>query len=117
MRHIMVMNAKGGCGKSTLATNLASYYADAGYAVALADYDPQRSGLDWLDRRPDNRAEIVGIAGFEDGLKGFPGLAPQPGGLGAQDRGALPQHSDPRPRGLRKMPPAKARRTTLVGGL
>jgi len=72
MRHIMVMNAKGGCGKSTLATNLASYYADAGYSVALADYDPQRSGLDWLDRRPDNRAEIVGIAGFEDGLKHVP---------------------------------------------
>ncbi len=72
MRHIMVMNAKGGCGKSTLATNLASYYADAGYSVALADYDPQRSGLDWLDRRPDNRAEIVGVAGFEEGLKHVP---------------------------------------------
>jgi len=72
MRHIMVMNAKGGCGKSTLATNLASYYADAGYAVALADYDPQRSALDWLDRRPDNRAEIVGIAGYDEGLKHVP---------------------------------------------
>jgi chromosome partitioning protein len=72
MRHIMVMNAKGGCGKSTLATNLASYYADAGYGVALADYDPQRSSLDWLDRRPASRAEIVPIAGFEDGLKHLP---------------------------------------------
>ena len=72
MRHIMVMNAKGGCGKSTLATNLASYYADAGYSVALADYDPQRSSLDWLDRRPDNRPEIVAIAGFKDGLKHVP---------------------------------------------
>ena len=72
MRHIMVMNAKGGCGKSTLATNLASYYADAGYSVGLADYDPQRSSLDWLDRRPDDRAEIVPIAGFEDGLKHLP---------------------------------------------
>jgi chromosome partitioning protein len=72
MRHIMVMNAKGGCGKSTLATNLASYYADAGYGVALADYDPQRSSLDWLERRPDDRAEIVSIAGFEDGLKHLP---------------------------------------------
>jgi chromosome partitioning protein len=68
----MVMNAKGGCGKSTLATNLASYYADCGYGVALADYDPQRSSLDWLDRRPDTRPEIVGIAGFEDGLKHLP---------------------------------------------
>lgn len=72
MRHIMVMNAKGGCGKSTLATNLASYYADCGYGVALADYDPQRSSLDWLDRRPDNRPEIVSIAGFEHGLKHVP---------------------------------------------
>ena len=43
MRHIMVMNAKGGCGKSTLATNIASYFAHEGYAVALADYDPQRA--------------------------------------------------------------------------
>jgi chromosome partitioning protein len=68
----MVMNAKGGCGKSTLATNLASYYADAGYGVALADYDPQRSSLDWLDRRPDSRPAIAAVAGFEDGLKHVP---------------------------------------------
>ena len=52
MRHIMVLNAKGGCGKSTLATNIASYFATQGASVALADYDPQRSSLDWLDRRP-----------------------------------------------------------------
>ena len=72
MRHIMVMNAKGGCGKSTLATNIASYYADSGYGVALADYDPQRSSLDWLDRRPEDRAKIAAVAGFEDGLKHVP---------------------------------------------
>ena len=72
MRHIMVMNAKGGCGKSTLATNIASYFAHEGYAVALADYDPQRSGLDWLERRPDNRPAIAGVAGFESGLKKAP---------------------------------------------
>ena len=72
MRHIMVMNAKGGCGKSTLATNLASYYADSGYSVALADYDPQRSSLDWLERRPADRAEIAAVAGFEGGLKHVP---------------------------------------------
>ncbi|MBT8080511.1 MAG: ParA family protein [Gammaproteobacteria bacterium] len=72
MRHIMVMNAKGGCGKSTLATNIASYFADEGYGVALADYDPQRSSLDWLDRRPASRAAIVGIEGFREGLKRAP---------------------------------------------
>ena len=72
MRHIMVMNAKGGCGKSTLATNIASYFATEGATVALADYDPQRSGLDWLERRPSNRPEIVGVAGFDGGLRRVP---------------------------------------------
>ena len=72
MRHIMVMNAKGGCGKSTLATNIASYFANEGASVALADYDPQRSSLDWLERRPANRPEIVGVAAFEDGLRHAP---------------------------------------------
>lgn len=72
MRHIMVLNAKGGCGKSTLATNIASYFATEGACVALADYDPQRSSLDWLERRPDNRAKIFSVAAFEDGLRHVP---------------------------------------------
>ncbi len=72
MRHIMVLNAKGGCGKSTLATNIASYFATEGATVALADYDPQRSSLDWLERRPSNRPDIAGVAAFEDGLRRAP---------------------------------------------
>jgi chromosome partitioning protein len=72
MRHIMVLNAKGGCGKSTIATNIASYFANEGASVALADYDPQRSSLDWLDRRPDNRPKIAGVAAFDDGLRHAP---------------------------------------------
>ena len=72
MRHIMVLNAKGGCGKSTLATNIASYFANEGADVALADYDPQRSGLDWLERRPDNRPKIAGVAAYKDGLRRVP---------------------------------------------
>ena len=72
MRHIMVMNAKGGCGKSTLATNIASYFVNEGATVALADYDPQRSSLDWLERRPDNRPSIAAVAGFSDGLRHAP---------------------------------------------
>ena len=72
MRHIMVLNAKGGCGKSTLATNIASYFASEGAAVALADYDPQRSSLDWLDRRPEYRPAIAGVAAFEDGMRHVP---------------------------------------------
>ncbi len=53
MQTIMLMNAKGGCGKSTLATNLATWYADEGFKVALADHDPQGSTLDWLEARQD----------------------------------------------------------------
>ena len=72
MRHIMVLNAKGGCGKSTLATNIASYFATQGASVALADYDPQRSSMDWVDRRPSDRPQIVGVAAYEEGLKHVP---------------------------------------------
>lgn len=53
MRKIMVMNAKGGCGKTTLATNLACWFADQDGKVALADFDPQGSSLDWLEARRD----------------------------------------------------------------
>lgn len=72
MRHIMVMNAKGGCGKSTLATNIASYFADEGYDVALADFDPQRSSADWVERRPSNRPEIASVEAYRTGLKYAP---------------------------------------------
>lgn len=72
MRHIMVLNAKGGCGKSTLATNIASYFATQGAVVALADYDPQRSSLDWLERRPENRPAIAAVAAFDGGLRRVP---------------------------------------------
>jgi len=71
----MVLNAKGGCGKSTLATNIASYFATEGASVVLADYDPQRSGLDWIARRSADRPEIVGVAAFEDGLRRVPRTA------------------------------------------
>ena len=64
MRHVMVMNSKGGCGKSTIATNIASYFATEGYKVALADYDPQRTSLDWLALRPEDLPQITGVAGL-----------------------------------------------------
>jgi chromosome partitioning protein len=63
MRTIMLMNAKGGCGKTTIATNLATWYADEGKQVALVDFDPQRSSLDWLEARQDYEGipDIQGI--------------------------------------------------------
>jgi chromosome partitioning protein len=72
MRHVMVMNAKGGCGKSTLATNIACHFATEGYKVVLADYDPQRTSLDWLELRPADLPKITGIAAFDEGLRSAP---------------------------------------------
>lgn len=69
MRSILVMNSKGGCGKTTLATNLAGYYAARGKSVALVDYDPQQSSIDWLDARGSDRAPIVGIAASRDAVR------------------------------------------------
>ena len=42
MSSIMVINAKGGSGKTTISTNLASYYASSGFKVTLVDLDPSR---------------------------------------------------------------------------
>jgi chromosome partitioning protein len=72
MRHVMVLNAKGGCGKSTLATNVAVYFAREGHEVCIADYDPQRTSLDWLGARPDDLPKIAGVPAFEDGLRNVP---------------------------------------------
>jgi len=69
MRSIMVLNPKGGCGKSTIATNIASYYATLGDSVVLADFDPQGSSIDWLAARPDNAPKITGIPAWEDAFK------------------------------------------------
>lgn len=69
MRSIMVLNAKGGSGKSTMATNLASYYASQGNKVMLVDYDPQHSSLDWLSERPAGRPGITGADGANGSVR------------------------------------------------
>ena len=61
MRTILVLNAKGGSGKTTVATNLAGYYASIDAKVVLADFDPQGSSIDWLRQRPATAAKISGV--------------------------------------------------------
>jgi chromosome partitioning protein len=65
LNKIVILNPKGGCGKSTLATNLASAYAHRGPTPAIMDYDPQGSTMGWLDRRPDDLPAIHGIAAYK----------------------------------------------------
>lgn len=66
VRRVLVINAKGGCGKTTIATNLASYYASQGRSVALLDYDPQGSSMQWLTLRTEERFPIHGVAAFRN---------------------------------------------------
>ena len=61
LQRILVTNAKGGCGKTTIATNIASHYARLGKKVRLFDHDTQSSSLAWLRRRPDDAAVIDGV--------------------------------------------------------
>jgi chromosome partitioning protein len=65
LRKIVVLNPKGGSGKTTLATNLAGYLAVTGRRVALMDLDPQGSSMRWLNQRPATAPPIHGIAGYD----------------------------------------------------
>lgn len=60
MSIIAVVNGKGGCGKSTLATHLASYFAARGEEVMLGDVDRQQSSRLWLALRPPQQHRIHG---------------------------------------------------------
>jgi chromosome partitioning protein len=60
MLTILVINSKGGSGKTTLSTNLASYYASKKLRTTIMDYDPQGSCLQWLKVRPNHIGNIHG---------------------------------------------------------
>ena len=64
MKRFTVINMKGGCGKTTIATNLASAYANRGLNTTLIDYDPQGSSMYWMNVRPDDACKINGIAAY-----------------------------------------------------
>lgn len=58
---IAVLNQKGGSGKTTIATHLATALRLAGYTVLLVDSDPQGSARDWASVREDHPLSVVGI--------------------------------------------------------
>ena len=65
MQRIVVLNPKGGSGKTTIAINLASYYALQGERPTLMDYDPQGSAARWVKKRQASQAAIPLITAFE----------------------------------------------------
>ena len=66
---IVVLNPKGGCGKSTLVTNIAAAYAIRGTRTAVMDFDPQASTMAWLERRPADCPKIHGIAAYKRSMQ------------------------------------------------
>ena len=59
MKTFLVANPKGGGGKTTLATNLAGYFANRGRHVVLSDLDRQASSLSWLERRAGKNVPFI----------------------------------------------------------
>jgi chromosome partitioning protein len=60
MNTTLVINRKGGAGKTTVAINLASYFATQNIATTIMDYDPQGSSLHWLKSRSPELGRIHG---------------------------------------------------------
>lgn len=64
MLKVLVASSKGGAGKSTLATNLAAYYAVDGKNTVLVDADRQGSGLRWCEKRAPHANAVLGVSGL-----------------------------------------------------
>lgn len=64
MKIISVLNEKGGTGKSTVATNLATALHRQGQRVVLLDCDPQGTARDWRDASPEG-ADLPPVLGVD----------------------------------------------------
>lgn len=67
MLRILVASSKGGCGKTTIATNLAAYYALDGKNTVLVDTDRQGSSQRWCEKRVGFGAPVLPISGTRHG--------------------------------------------------
>ena len=67
MLRILVASSKGGCGKTTIATNLAAYYALDGKNTVLVDTDRQGSSQRWCEKRAGSAAPVLPINGTRSG--------------------------------------------------
>lgn len=72
MKAILVANPKGGCGKTTLAINLAGFLASENERVVLWDLDRQKSALDWLALRPETLPRIARLENRGDDPEKMP---------------------------------------------
>jgi chromosome partitioning protein len=72
MRKVLVASGKGGCGKTTVATNLAAYWSQRKRNTVMIDADPQGSALRWCEKRPDTVPGVLGTIGRRNALERVP---------------------------------------------
>ena len=101
MKTILVASSKGGAGKTTLATNLAAYFALDGKRTVLVDADPQHSSTRWAERRAELESAVLPIdaSGRRAWRAGLPEDAERvvvdaPAGAMADDLGSFLEHAD-----------------------
>jgi len=61
MQRILIASRKGGCGKTTLVSNLAAYWAQKGKRTVVLDADRQASSFHWCARRPETVPGVLAI--------------------------------------------------------
>ena len=64
MRKILVASSKGGCGKTTIANNLAAHFAQDGRNTVLVDADRQGSSMHWAEKRAGLPAPVLALSGL-----------------------------------------------------
>lgn len=69
----LVASSKGGCGKTTLVTQLATHWVQSGKHTAIIDADRQHSSLRWAGRRPENVPAVTAIEGSRKAFDRLPG--------------------------------------------
>ena len=64
MQKILVASSKGGCGKTTIATNLTAHFAQDGKNTVLVDADRQGSSQRWAEKRAGLPAPVLALSGL-----------------------------------------------------
>jgi chromosome partitioning protein len=67
MLKILVASSKGGCGKTTIATNLAANFAQSGKNTVLVDADRQGSSMRWAEKRAGLAAPVLPLSALKAG--------------------------------------------------
>jgi chromosome partitioning protein len=86
----IVASSKGGCGKTTLVTQLATHWVQSGKQTAIVDADRQHSSLRWVSRRPENVPAVTAIEGSRKAFDRLPGdvqrvIVDTPAGVSEKD--------------------------------